>query len=173
MPFLDVMHTYFRGEKIEALAFILPIGLCLVAFGLVVLRAERTGFVWGAAIPAILFGLVFIGTGIGVGGRTSGQVAALTKSYEEAPAVMVQAELPRMRKVNANFRLTFKVFGVLVALGLVFIYLVRAEWAQGLGSALILAGALGLLIDGFAERRAAPYTTALEEIAEHHQVPLE
>ena len=34
MPFIDVMHAYFRGERIEALCFIVPIG---VAF------AERRG----------------------------------------------------------------------------------------------------------------------------------
>ena len=173
MSFLDVLHTYFRGEKIEALAFILPIGLALLAFGLVILKVERNGFTWGAAVPSILFGLVLIGTGIGVGRRTSGQVAELTRSFEEAPAIMVQTELPRMHKVNANFRTTFWAFGMLVVLGLILLYLVRAEWAQGLGSALILAGAIGLLIDGFAERRAVPYTAALEDLAEQHQVSLE
>ena len=34
MPFIDVMQAYFRGERIEALCFIVPIG---VAF------AERRG----------------------------------------------------------------------------------------------------------------------------------
>jgi len=33
---------------------------------------------------------------------------------------------------------------------------------------LILVGAIGLLVDGFAERRAVPYTAALEMIAEQH-----
>ncbi len=34
-----------------------------------------------------------------------------------------------------------------------------------LGPALILVGAIGFLIDGFAERRAQPYTDALESLA--------
>ena len=38
MPFLDVMHAYFRGERIEALYFIVPIGLLMVAFAAVGLR---------------------------------------------------------------------------------------------------------------------------------------
>jgi hypothetical protein len=165
MSFIEIMQTYFRGEKLEALFFILPIGLALVAFGVVALKAEHGGFAWGVAIPAILFGLVLAGTGIGVGTRTNGQVVALEKAHTESPVAMVKDELPRMQKVNKNFRTTFYVMGLLAAIGLALHYLVRADWSRGLGAVLILAGALGLLIDGFAERRAEPYTTALEEIA--------
>ena len=168
MSFLDVMSTYFRGEKIEALAFILPIGLLLVIFGGVVLKSERTGFTWGAAIPAIVFGLVFTAIGISVGARASGQVEALRQGFEQAPATMVQAELPRIQKINHTFRMTIITFGVLVAIGMVLLYAVRTEWAQGLGSVLILISALGLMIDGFASRRAVPYTAALEQVAAQH-----
>ncbi len=73
-----------------------------------------------------------------------------------------------MQKVNANFRTTFIVFGALTALSLVLIFALRAGWAQGLGSALIVVSALGLLIDGFAGRRAVPYTDALEQLAAQH-----
>lgn len=164
MSFLDVMNTYFRGEKLEAWFFILPVGVLLFALGIVALKVERGGYAWGVAIPCFLVGLTFIGTGIGVGARTNGQVAELTRGYEAAPAQMVKEELPRMQKVNANFRATFAVFGVLTAVGLVLIFAVRTGWAQGLGSALVLISALGFLIDGFAGRRTVPYTEALEQL---------
>jgi hypothetical protein len=32
MAFADVMHAYFRGEKLEAFGFILPVGVLLIAF---------------------------------------------------------------------------------------------------------------------------------------------
>ena len=51
MPFLDVMHAYFRGERIEALYFIVPIGLAMVGFAAVTLRAERGGFAERRARP--------------------------------------------------------------------------------------------------------------------------
>ena len=168
MSFLEVMQTYFRGEKLEALFFILPVGLLLVAFGAVALRAERGGYAWGIAVPSIIFGLVLVGTGIGVSARTTGQVAELEQGLDEAPAAMVSKELPRMQKVNNNFRTTFYVFGVLAAIGLTLHYL-NTTWGRGLGAVLILIGAIGLLIDGFAERRAAPYTVALEQLAARHQ----
>lgn len=168
MPFLDAMHEYFRGEKLEAMLFIAPVGAALVAFGAVALKAERGGFAWGVAVPAIVFGLVLLAVGVVVATRTSGQVEALERTYAEAPASLARDELGRMRKVNANFRATYYAFGALVALGLVLHYLVRAGWGRGLGAVLVLGGALGLLIDAFAERRAEPYTRALEELGRQH-----
>lgn len=165
MSFIEIMHTYFRGEKLEALWFILPAGILLVILGGVTVKAERGGFAWGVAIPCLLFGLILIGTGIGVGTRTNGQVAEIEQIFQENPAAMVQKELPRMEKVNSNFKLTFTVFGALVAVGLIIHYFGGPNWGRGVGAALILISAIGLLVDGFAERRAEPYTAALEEIA--------
>ena len=165
MSFIEIMHAYFRGEKLEALGAILPVGILLVTFGAVAVKAEIGGFAWGIAVPAILGGLVLIATGVGVGMRTAGQVAELEKSYQANPVAMAREELPRMEKVNANFRTTFIVFGVLAALGLGIHYLAGPNLGRGLGATLILIGGIGLLIDGFAERRAEPYTLALQEIA--------
>jgi hypothetical protein len=165
MTFLDTMQAYFRGEKLEALLFIVPLGLALVGFAVVALRVERGGFAWGVAGPCLLFGLVALVTGGTVAARTDRQVAALERSWAEAPAELARAELPRMEKVNADFRTYFAGFAVLVAAGLALVLLVRQPWGRGLGPALILVGALGFLIDGFASRRAVPYTAALEELA--------
>lgn len=161
MTFIDVMHTYFRGEKVEALWFIALTGILLVIFGLATLKAERGGYGWGVAVPAILFGLVLIGVGTGVGLRTDRQVAEIERSFYQNPSVLAQKELSRMEQVNANFRVTFYALGILATMGLFFHYLAGPEWGRGLGSTLILLGAIGLLIDGFAERRAEPYTAAL------------
>jgi len=164
MGFLDVMHTYFRGEKIEAIWFIAVTGILLVVFGAVALKAERGGYAWGVAIPAILFGLVLMGVGATVGSRTDRQVAAIEHDFHQNPSALVEKELPRMEAVNANFRVTFYALGILVAAGLLFHYLAGPEWGRGLGSTLMLLGAIGLLIDGFAERRAEPYTAALVQM---------
>ena len=154
MSFIEIMHTYFRGEKLEALWFILPVGILLVILGVVAVKAERGGFAWGVAIPCLLFAIILIGTGIGVGSRTNGQVAKIEQTFQENPSAMVRKELPRMEKVNANFKLTFIVFGVLAAVGLGVHYLGGPNWGRSLGAVLILIGAIGLLVDGFAERRA-------------------
>ncbi len=161
MDFTDQMHTYFRGEKTEALCFILPVGLALLALAVTAIKAEPGGFAWGVAIPCALFGLIFTATGIGVGFRTAGQVADIEQRFQDDPAALARSELDRIEKVNRNFRLTYIVFGVLTAVGLAIHYLAGPNLGRGLGAAIMLVSAIGLLVDGFAERRAEPYTAVL------------
>ncbi|RLB44086.1 MAG: hypothetical protein DRH30_02205 [Deltaproteobacteria bacterium] len=165
MPFLNVMHDYFRGERIESLYFIVPIGIAMVAFAAVTLRAERGGFAWGLAVPLVLFGVFAIGIGAAVGLRTTGQVAELEAGFQSDRGAMVAEELPRMQKVNDNWPLYIGMWTTLVLVGLGLRFGLKADWAHGLGPAIILIGAMGFLIDGFAERRARPYTDALEVLA--------
>lgn len=171
MTFLETMHAYFRGEKQEALWFMVPLGLALVGFAVVALRVERGGFAWGVAAPCLLFGVVALATGGTVAARTDGQVAALERAHAASPAELARAELPRMEKVEADFQRYFVGFCILCAAGLALVALVRTGWARGLGSALLLVGALGFLIDGFASRRAVPYTAALTELAGRRGLP--
>jgi hypothetical protein len=159
------MHAYFRGERIEAFYFILPVGVAFLAFAVVALRAERGGFAWGLAVPLVLFGLIAIGTGAAVGFRTTGQVAEIEARYKSDPSAMLAEELPRMRKVNGNWSIYLGTWTLLVLVGLGLRFGLEADWAHGVGPALILIGAVGFLIDGFAERRARPYTEALEALS--------
>lgn len=172
MPFVEIMHAYFRGERIEALYFIVPVGVLMLAFAAVTLRAERGGFAWGLAIPLIVFGLVAVGVGAAVGLRTAGQVEAIGSGFQREPSAMVASELPRMHKVNANWPILMGMWTALVLVGLGLRFGLKADWAHGVGPALILIGAMGFLIDGFAERRARPYTAALEALAAEQGVTL-
>lgn len=171
MPFEELMHEYFRGERIEALFYIVPAGLLLFGLAATALATDRGAFGWGMAVPLVLLGLALVGVGLTVGLRTPGQVAALEEAYRADPAAMVAEELPRMDEVNANWPKLVATWALLVVVGLGLRFGLRADWAHGLGPALILGGALGFLIDGFAERRARPYTTALEALAAEHDVP--
>ncbi|MEM6292820.1 MAG: hypothetical protein AAGA54_16215 [Myxococcota bacterium] len=164
MDFLDVMHTYFRGERTEAWFYILPAGVVLLGLAVTAWVSYKDGFGYGLAIPLALFGLMGIGTGIGLGLRTPGQVQALERAYAEDPAAMVAEELPRMEKVNANFSVALGACAAFAVVGAVLRLGVSADWAHGVGTALIVFAALGLLVDGFAERRSRPYTKALESL---------
>ncbi|MGB5348621.1 MAG: hypothetical protein WBN10_03400 [Polyangiales bacterium] len=172
MPFLEIMHAYFRGERVEALCFIVPIGVAMLAFAAVTLRAERGGFAWGLAIPLIVFGLFAIGVGGAVGLRAAGQVAGVESGFQDDPGAMVAEELPRMEKVNANWPIYIGMWTAMVLVGLGLRFGLEADWAHGVGPALILIGAMGFLIDGFAERRARPYTAALKALAAEPHVEL-
>jgi putative Mn2+ efflux pump MntP len=170
MAFADAMHAYFRGEKLEAFGFILPIGVVLLAFAAVAVKVERPGFAWGVAIPCILFGLVVIGTGWVVGSRTAGQVAELDRIFAGGPVELLTVELPRMRDVNEAFALYVKGYLAMAVIGLGLRFALSADFAHGLGSALILIAGLGFMIDGFAERRARVYTQALSELSRDNPI---
>lgn len=170
MPFLEIMHAYFRGERVEALCFIVPIGVAMLAFAAVTLRSERGGFAWGLAVPLVVFGLFAIGVGAAVGLRTAAQVAGIESGFQDDPSAMIANELPRMEKVNSNWPTYIGMWTALVLLGLGSRFGLKTDWAHGVGPAFILIGAMGFLIDGFAERRARPYTQALEALALEHQV---
>jgi hypothetical protein len=159
------MHRYFYGERIEAICFIVPAALVLFVIAAAAIRSEGGAFGYAMAAPLVLFGLVALSTGIAVGVRTPAQVAAVERAYAASPNTMAEAELPRMQKVNANWPIYLSVWTTLVLLGLALRFGLRADWAHGLGPGLIIVGAMGFLIDGFAERRARPYTAALEAIA--------
>lgn len=171
MSFVEQLQGYFRGERLEALLFIAPGALVLFALAGTALKAEGGAFGVAMAVPLIVFGLVFLGVGVGVGLRTPAQVAALEAEYGSAPKAMVEKELPRMRKVNAAWPIYLTTWTVLVLVGLGLRFGLSADWAHGLGPGLILVGAMGFLIDGFAERRARPYTAALEALAQQHGLP--
>ena len=158
---LQAMQTYFQGEKIEALVFILPLGLLCLAFSAWLFTDGGPGFARGVAIPFVLMGLVMGTVGAVVGLRTPAQVAALEAGLAAQPASTVSQEIARMEKVNAawpRYLIAWALFGV-VGLGLRFA--TRSEFLQGMGIALVFFAGVALLIDGFAERRTHPYVQAL------------
>lgn len=165
MDFTEIMHAYFRGEKIEALFYIVPAGLLLLGLAATALATDRGGFGWGFAVPLVLCGLLLTGVGASIGARTPAQVEALDQAYAEDSAAMVAEELPRMEAVNANWPRLVGTWAAFVVVGMVLRFALKADWAHGVGPALIIVGAFGFLIDGFAERRARPYTAALEALA--------
>jgi hypothetical protein len=170
MAFADVMHAYFRGEKLEAFGFILPVGVLLIAFAGLAIKVERPGFAWGVAIPCILFGLALIGTGWVVGTRTAGQVTELDRLFADSPIALITVEWPRMGRVNEAFALYVKAYLAMTVIGLGLRFALNADFAHGLGSALILIAGLGFMIDGFAERRARVYTQALQELVRDNPI---
>lgn len=85
----------------------------------------------------------------------------LNTAYAQSPAALLAIEVPRMARVNANWPVLLATWCGLLGLGLALRFGVRRAWAEGLGTALVLVGALGVLIDTVSARRARPYTEAL------------
>ena len=158
---LDAMQVYFQGEKIEALVFILPLGLLCLVFGAWLLTDGGGGFARGVAIPFIAMGLLLGTVGAVVGYRTPGQVQALEQSLQTERQASLQTEIDRMSKVNKAWPVYLAIWGVMGVLGLVLRFATTSDFLQGLGIALVFFGGVGLMVDGFAERRAHPYTAVL------------
>lgn len=160
MHLLDVMQTYFRGERMLAWA-LLGIGVGLLAFTFFLYRTQSGGFMWGLVVPLGLLGL-----GASIGGpifamQQTAKIEDLVQRHEEDPNGLVAAETERMAKVNAGWPRLKIAWTALAISALVLLMVVRREWASGLGLALIFIATTGFFVDVFAERRAEPYTAAL------------
>ena len=161
MKMLEIMLPYFEGEKIEALVFILPLGLASLIFGAWLLTDNATPFTRGVMIPFLIMGIVATLTGATVGLRTPAQVAQLEQALTQDPAAAIKAERARMEKVNQAWPLYLIAWAAFGIGGLTLRFAIQGDFAQGLGIALVFFAGLGLMIDGFAERRARPYAEAL------------
>lgn len=161
MDLLDVLHTYFRGEK--QLGFVIALfGLTALVMGGHIGRTASGGFQWGLCLPLVVLGLGLTGGGGYLAARTGPQVAALDAAYSAAPEAMVAAETARMAKVNANWPRVKLAWTIVLAVGLALVWSDRAGWLTGLSTALIPVAAFLLYCDVSAERRARVYTAALE-----------
>lgn len=158
---LEAMQIYFQGEKLEALVFILPAGLISLVIGAWLMTDSPTSFVRGVAIPFLLMGLLMTTVGAVVGYRTPAQVQALELALKNNPHAAVATELTRMSKVNRAWPIYLAIWGLFGVAGLLLRFLTSADLLQGVGIALVLFAGVGLLVDGFAERRTHPYTAAL------------
>lgn len=166
MTFADIMDAYFRGERSEALYFIVPVGIVSLAFASALLCSERTAFTWGVAVPFLVLGLALVGVGGAVGLRTDAQVTELRAEYAASKSAFATKELARMRKVNAAWPVYLTTWAAFAVAGLILRFALKSDAANGVGVALVFFAGVGLLIDGFAERRARPYTQALEQLTQ-------
>jgi 1,4-dihydroxy-2-naphthoate octaprenyltransferase len=156
-----VMNDYFQGEKIEALIFILSVGLLSLIFG-VWLLSESGAFEKGVAIPFLVLALICITVGSVVGFRTPNQLKDLKSGLETQKEETIKSEIIRMTKVNQawpKYLVVWIAFGVI---GLILRTAVKNDFYQGLGIALVFFSGVTLLIDGFAERRAIKYMESLQ-----------
>jgi len=161
MPLQDAVSSYFQGEKIESLVFVLPLGLLSVVFGTWLLAEAREAFARGVGWPFVVLGLALSVTGAAVGFRTPGQVERLEAALSTAPREALVAEQARMAKVNAAWPRYAAGFAALALGGIALRFAVRNEFGRGVGVACMFFAGVGFLIDGFAERRAQLYTASL------------
>ena len=164
MKFLETMLPYFQGEKLEALVFILPIGLLCLVFGGWLISEGQQGFTRGVAIPFVVMGLLISIIGGTVGFRTPAQTTQIQQAYLADQPKTIKAENDRMEKVNRAWAWYLAIWITFGILGLGLRLLTNSDFLQGLGIALVFFAGAGLLIDGFADRRARIYSDVIHEL---------
>ena len=73
-----------------------------------------------------------------------------------------EAEQARMARVNQAWPKYLVIWGLMAVVGLLLRFATASDFWQGLGIALVFFGGVGLMVDGFAERRTHPYVDALQ-----------
>ena len=161
MPLSLHLQIYFVGEKREAFV-ILVTGILAVALSGFLLATKDS--YRGMAVPLLLIGLLEVGVGGAVFGRTNAQVATLEADLARAPQATTRRELERMRIVMRTFAIVKIVELVIFALGVALTYTMRRnEFAFAAGVGCVAQASVILLFDLFAERRAEPYLEALRQ----------
>ena len=158
---LEAVQVYFQGEKLEALVFILPLGLLSIVFGLWLLTDNTGSFAKGVAIPFLILGLLMSIVGGVVGYRTPAQVVTIAQTIRNDLQAGVLAETERMLKVNKAWPIYLAIWCIFGIAGLTLRFAGNSDFLQGIGVALVFFAGVGLLIDGFAERRTHPYVDIL------------
>ena len=155
------MQSYFFAEKWEGLAFVL-VGIAAIAL---------TAWLWkspyrGMGVPLVLVALIQIGVGGSVFLRSDAQESALIAQLESAPAALKLAEIPRMEKVMANFRVYKMVEICVFVLGVALTFaFANREFVFSAGIGCIAQGAFMLVLDLFAEHRGEAYLSALRALS--------
>jgi hypothetical protein len=161
LQLFEALQVYFQGEKTEALVFILPVGLLSLVFSAWLFTDGGGGFARGVAIPFLAMGLLMSTVGAVVGLRTPSQQVQLRQSLQRDPVATQVTEVARMAAVDKAWNYYLAMWGIFGVVGLVLRFATRGDLTQGLGIALVFFAGVGLLIDGFAERRTHPYMAAL------------
>jgi hypothetical protein len=161
--FVEVMHAYFRGEKLLAWGF-LVLGVAILGFSIWVLRSQTGGFRLGLAIPLALVGVLMIVAGPLFARHNDRLAHDIEQRVANDPVEVAKGEGERMDRVNANWPRAKWSWAVIALLAMGLVLFVKHDWAHGLGLALLLLTTMLFFVDVFGERRAVPYTEALAKI---------
>ena len=160
------IQSYFASEK-KGGYLALSIGLISCTIGFSFLLSAMPPFYVGLAIPLILFGGVELFAGATVARRRDFQAYDLQKLLGNDPEEFVSTESPRMGKVMRTFVILRWLEGVAVVIGVILILVAQdMVFTMGLGLGMLVHGAIMLVFDYFAEKRAAKYSLFVDTVLE-------
>lgn len=159
-----MIQSYFTSEKKAAFGS-LAIGLVACTVGFTFFLGAMPPFYTGLAIPFVIIGIIQVFVGATVARRSDFQAFDLQKMLGNDPEEFMQLESPRMGKVMRNFVLIRRVEVAFIVSGIALIFLnLELVFSMGLGIGLCLQGAILLVFDYFAEKRAEKYSAFVDSI---------
>lgn len=159
----EQMLRYFDGERTGGVLFLVIAAVAILVS--VHLLANESDYRFVAA-PLLVIAALQLVTGASVFLRTPKQVTRLAVQLDDKPEAFRAVELPRMERVERNFRILKVVAIVLLVTGIALTYLFRGNvWLYSVGLGLIAQGAASLVLDLVAERRAEQYLGVLRNFS--------
>ncbi|HRH69147.1 MAG TPA: hypothetical protein PLB89_06555 [Flavobacteriales bacterium] len=163
MDFLSQLQEYYKGERLGAIWFAV-VGVVLLLLSL---------FIWKQSPPVsmgrgLLIPLLCVGLGGTIAGplllRTNNdRLVRLPQEYSLDPQAFIEKETVRLEQVGRWWLPLKLIWTVLIIVGLVLAFMGTTPYWKGLGLGLLLIGALGHVVDGFAHERANIYLDHLDE----------
>lgn len=159
----EELLRYFDGERTGSVLYLVVAAVAILVS--VHLLANESDYRFVAA-PLLVVAALQLVAGGAVFLRTPKQVTRLAVELDDQPEAFRAAELPRMERVQRNFRIFKVVEIVLILAGILLTYLYRGNIAlYSVGIGLIAQGAAMLVFDLLAERRADLYVEVLRNFS--------
>lgn len=163
MELLPHLNEYYRGERLGGIVFTFVGALLLVCAVLLWTQGTPGSMARGMLVPILLVGLGGAAGGPFLVRSNTARLERMPQELKADAAAFIATDHARMIGVNKAW-IPLKIFWtVLLAGGVVLAFQGGAPYWKGLGLALLLAGALGHMADGFAHERANVYTQRLEQ----------
>ncbi len=166
MDFAQNLITYYKGERFEAMLLTI-LGIFLIGIACFMWQYQsQNQMVKGLFFP-IAFLAIFTLLAGGFGAYNNSQrLEHLPLKYAENPKQFVQSEIDRFEGKNGvnTWWMPLKItWTILTVAGIALSFLTKRDLINGIAIGLILIGAMGFIIDGFAHQRAKIYTAVLDE----------
>ena len=164
MDFAQHLVSYYKGEWLEAV-LLTAFGLTTTSVAVVMWQhADQNALLKGLFYPiAFLAAFTVLAGGFGVY-NNSQRLAAMPAQYAQSPTAFVQAESKRFESRNGvnTWWMPLKILWTALAVaGIAVSFVTRNDLTHGIAIGLIVIGAMGFVIDGFAHHRAKEYTAVL------------
>ena len=164
MDFAQHMISYYKGEWLEAV-LLTAFGITTIILALMMWQhTDHNALLKGLFYPiAFLAAFTFIAGGFGVY-NNSQRLATMPAQYVQNKIEFVQIERNRFEGtygVNAWWIPLKALWAILVVAGIAATFVTRNDHIHGIAIGLIVIGAMGFVIDGFAHHRAKAYTAIL------------